>query len=96
MNTPETKLAFTLASFFKVFSDVTRIRIILLLKSAPHTVSEIAEALHMDQSAISHQLRTLYNARIVTYVRFGKMRRYEIVDNHIYTIIDQTIDHVKE
>lgn len=85
-----------LKDFFKVLGDETRMRIILLLRENPLNVSDIARALKMEQSAISHQLRVLYQHRVVTYVRSGQERIYEILDNHIYQIIAQAQEHIEE
>lgn len=85
-----------LKDFFKVLGDETRMRIIFLLKENPLSVNEIAKALHMEQSAISHQLKTLYHYRVVTYTRSGKERIYEILDDHIYEIIAQASAHIEE
>ncbi|MDY0214116.1 MAG: metalloregulator ArsR/SmtB family transcription factor [Bacilli bacterium] len=85
-----------LKDFFKVLGDETRVRIILLLRKNPLNVSEIARRLNMEQSAISHQLRVLYSHRVVTYVRSGQERIYEIVDNHIYEILAQAKEHIEE
>lgn len=85
-----------LGAFFKVLGDDTRMRIILLLEESPMNVTEIASALQMKQSAISHQLRTLYDHRVVTYTKAGQERIYEILDKHIFEIIKQARDHMME
>lgn len=85
-----------LKNFFKVLSEQTRVSIILLLRDNPLSVSEITLHLKMEQSAISHQLRILYNERFVTFKRQGKAKIYEICDNHIYEIIAQAREHVAE
>lgn len=85
-----------LKDFFKVLSEQTRVSIILLLRDNPLSVSEITLHLKMEQSAISHQLRILYNERFVTFKRQGKAKIYEICDNHIYEIIAQAREHVAE
>ena len=86
----------TLKEFFKVLSDTTRVRIILLLRDNPLSVTNIASHLAMEQSAISHQLKILYKERFVTYTRHGKERIYAILDNHIYEIIAQASAHLTE
>ncbi len=85
-----------LKDFFKVLSEGTRVSIILLLRNNPLSVSEIAQALKMEQSAISHQLRILYNERFVTFKRQGKAKIYAIADNHIYEILAQAREHIAE
>ena len=59
-------------------------------------VCDIAQLLGMTQSAISHQLRALKNARLVKARRDGKTVFYSLADDHVKTIIDQGIEHVKE
>ena len=59
-------------------------------------VCDIAQLLGMTQSAISHQLRALKNARLVKARREGKTVFYSLADDHVKTIIDQGIEHVKE
>lgn len=85
-----------LNDFFKTLGDPTRMRIILLLQNNPLSVTDIARKLNMEQSAISHQLKILYNERFVTFTRDGKARIYEILDNHIYAIIKQASEHLAE
>ncbi len=90
------RMIMNLKDFFKVLGDETRVRIIFLLRENPLNVTEIARRLNMEQSAISHQLRILYHHRVVTYVRSGQERIYEILDNHIYEILAQASEHLEE
>ena len=69
---PKEEVLFNLADFFKVFGDSTRIKIIYLLLKSELCVCDIAEILSMSQSAISHQLRTLRDAKLVKYRKEGK------------------------
>ena len=62
---PEETEAYDLAELFKVFGDSTRIRILFVLFEAEVCVCDLAEALHMTQSAISHQLRILKQSKLV-------------------------------
>lgn len=87
---------FDIAELFKVFSDSTRIRILYFLFESEKSVTEIANALNMNQSAISHQLRILKNNKLVKYKRSGKTIYYSLDDDHIYNIIAQGIEHVNE
>ena len=87
---------FDTAELFKVFSDSTRIRILYFLFEQEKSVTEIAEALNMNQSAISHQLRILKGSKLVKSKRDGKTIYYSLDDNHIYNIIVQGIEHVTE
>lgn len=81
---------------FKAFSNQTRIRILFALKSQKLTVSEISELLSMSHSAISHQLKELKLARLVTYQKRGREIVYELDDHHVHDIFDIAIEHVKE
>ena len=59
-------------------------------------VCDIAQLLEMSQSAISHQLRVLKNARLIKFRRDGKTIFYSLADEHVRTIIDQGIEHIEE
>ena len=59
-------------------------------------VCDIAEILSMTQSAISHQLRVLKQARLVRSRREGKQIYYFLADEHVRTIIGQGMDHITE
>ncbi|MBR0418707.1 MAG: helix-turn-helix transcriptional regulator [Erysipelotrichaceae bacterium] len=87
---------YDVAELFKNFSDSTRIRILYLLIEEEKSVSEIAELLNMNQSAISHQLRFLKNSKLVRNRREGKTIYYSLDDDHVYNIISQGIEHVEE
>jgi DNA-binding transcriptional ArsR family regulator len=84
-----------LAELFKNFSDPTRLKIIYELSKGDLYVQEIADALKMSQSAISHQLRVLRNVRLVKFVKEGKSVKYSLDDNHVEDIIRIGVDHVK-
>lgn len=81
---------------FKVLSDQTRVSILVLLKDNELNVSQIAETLGMEQSAVSHQLAILKNARLVTYRRDKRSKYYRPDDDHVYELFKQVIDHVNE
>ncbi|MBQ1568114.1 MAG: helix-turn-helix transcriptional regulator [Erysipelotrichaceae bacterium] len=87
---------YDVAELFKNFSDSTRIRILYSLFGKELSVTEIAEALNMNQSAISHQLRILKNSKLVKNRRGGKTIFYSLDDDHVYNIISQGIEHVEE
>lgn len=91
----ETEL-YDLAELFKVFGDSTRIRILFVLFEAEVCVCDLAEALNMTQSAISHQLRILKQNKLVKSRREGKSVFYSLADNHVRTIIAQGCEHIKE
>ena len=87
---------YDVAELFKNVSDSTRIRILYKLFDKELSVSEICELLNMNQSAISHQLRILKNAKLVKNRREGKTIYYSLDDDHVYNIISQGIEHVEE
>ena len=66
------------------------------LLEAEVCVCDLAEALHMNQSAISHQLRILKQNKLVKSRREGKSIFYSLADDHVRTIIDQGLEHVEE
>ena len=75
---PEEEELYDLAELFKVFGDSTRIRILFVLFEAEVCVCDLAEALHMTQPAISHQLKILKQAKLVRSRREGKSRAESI------------------
>ncbi len=85
-----------LADFFKVFGDPTRIKILSSLAESEMCVCDIAYLLNMTQSAISHQLRVLKQARLVKNRKEGKVVYYSLDDNHVKQIIDQGLVHIGE
>ena len=93
---PDEESLYDLAELFKVFGDTTRIRILYALFESELCVCDIAEILNMTQSAISHQLRVLKQARLVRSRREGKQIYYFLADDHVRTIIGQGMDHVSE
>ena len=86
-----------LADLFKVLGDKTRIKLLsLLVVEKEMCVCDIAEALQMGQSAISHQLRVLRTARLVKYRKEGKEAWYSLADDHVVKLMCQGLDHVRE
>ena len=90
------EILYRLGELFKVFGDLTRIRILDVLSEQELCVQEIADALSMTQSAISHQLRILKQADLVRARREGKSIFYSLADDHVATIMNQGIEHVCE
>ena len=93
---PNEDYLYDLAELFRIFGDSTRIRILYVLFEAEMCVCDIAQLLGMTQSAISHQLRSLKNARLVKARREGKTVFYSLADEHVKTIINQGLEHVRE
>jgi len=93
---PDERTTNDLAEVFKVFGDNTRIRILWVLFDHELCVCDISEKLGMSQSAISHQLRVLKNARLVKARREDRHTFYSLDDDHVKKIIEQVIIHIKE
>lgn len=93
---PDLEELMTLADLFKVFGDTTRVRILYLLFESELCVCDISTLLGMNQSAISHQLRVLKQAKLVKARRDGKTVFYSLADEHVRTIIGNGMEHVKE
>ena len=74
----------------------TRIRILYRLFSGEYGVNELAESLNLTQSAVSHQLKLLKQARLVRARREGKSMIYALADEHVRTMIDQGLEHISE
>ena len=96
MDMPDEERLYDLAELFKVFGDSTRIRILYVLFESELCVCDIAELLNMSQSAISHQLRILKQARLVRARREGKTVYYFLADDHVRAIIGQGMEHINE
>lgn len=93
---PEEEELLDMADLFKVFGDSTRIRILCALTENELCVCDIAEVLGMSQSAISHQLRTLKQAKLVRNRREGKTVYYALSDDHVLTILGMAKEHLEE
>ena len=93
---PDEDKLYDLADFFKVFADSTRIKMLYVLMCGEMCVCDLAQTLNMTQSAISHQLRALKNVRLVKARREGKTVFYSLADDHVKTIINQGLEHVRE
>ena len=85
-----------LADFYKLFADESRLKSLYLLTMNEMCVSDIAATLNMNQSTVSHQLKTLRNSRIVKYRRDAKIVYYSLDDEHIGQILLQGMLHVSD
>ncbi len=93
---PEEDDLYSLADFFKVFADSTRIRILYVLLCSETCVCDIAQLLNMTQPAISHQLRILKQMDLVKTRRDGKTVFYSLADDHIASILRMGMEHICE
>ncbi len=85
-----------MAELFKVFGDSTRIKILSILLDGEKCVQEITDAACATQSAVSHQLRILKQARLVRNRRQGKQICYSLADDHVKTILGMAKEHLEE
>lgn len=83
------------SQLYKVLSDSTRLRILILLKTSELNVSSISEQLNMEQSAVSHQLKLLRENHVVKSRREGKTIFYSLDDHHVIDLLNQTFEHIK-
>lgn len=92
---PEEQL-YDLAELFKIFGDSTRMRILFVLFEAEVCVCDLAAALSMTVSAVSHQLKILKQAKLVKSRREGRSVFYSLADEHVRTIVSQGMEHIME
>lgn len=88
--------SYQLAEFFKVFGDMSRIRILHLLSINEICVHEISNILDISQSATSHQLKILRDTKLVKPRKDGKHVYYSLSDNHVLEVFKNGLKHIKE
>lgn len=93
---PEKEIVDKIAELFKAFGDPTRVQILSLLQQQERCVGDIAEAVQISQSAISHQLRILKQMDLIKFRRDGKNILYSLADDHVRTILEMGLEHVME
>ena len=93
---PDREVLEHIAELFKGFADVTRVHILSLLAQRELCVTDIAEAVALSQSAISHQLRLLKQMHLIKFRREGKNILYSLADDHVKTILQMGLEHVLE
>ena len=91
---PSDDLLFDIAEVFKVFGDTTRMKIISALLEAELCVGDIAEITNSTQSAISHQLRVLKQAKLVKFRKDGKIVYYSLDDEHVSEMYEMAKRHI--
>ena len=96
MTIPEKEIMDFIGELFKGFADPTRVHILYLLAEGEKRVSDIAEAVDLSQSAISHQLRLLKQMQLIRFRREGKNVLYSLADDHVRTILEMGLEHVLE
>ncbi len=93
---PSDDTIYELAELFKMFGDPTRAKILGCLQIRDLNVGELAEALEMSVSAVSHQLRVLRSAKLVKGTKEGKEVKYSLDDDHVTKIMEYGLTHVNE
>ena len=96
MAIPEKDTMDRIGELFKGFADPTRVHILCLLVEQELCVGDIAEAVQISQSAISHQLRLLKQMHLIKFRREGKNVLYSLADDHVKTILEMGLEHVME
>lgn len=93
-NIIEWDTASELSQIFRVMSDPSRLRIISLLSRGELCVCDIADALNMTQSAVSHQLRLLRDTQLMKVRKEGRVAWYSLDDDHVLKLFTTGLDHV--
>lgn len=93
---PEKHILEQIADLFKAFGDPTRVEILSLLQGGELCVNDIAQAVELSQSAISHQLRILKQMHLIKSRREGKNILYSLADDHVRLILETGLEHVLE
>ena len=93
---PDEERLYDLAELFRMFGDTTRIRILYLLFESELCVCDLAKLLGVTQSAVSHQLRALKDAKLVRFRRAGKTVFYTLDDDHVRSILALGMEHISE
>ena len=93
---PDDDSLYDLSEVFRVFGDSTRIRILYALFESELCVCDLATLLGLTQSAVSHQLRILKDAKLVKFRREGKSIFYTLDDDHVRAILSMGMEHLSE
>ena len=93
---PDDEVLYELADLFRVFGDSTRIKILYALHDNELCVQDIANAVALSQSAVSHQLRVLKANKLVRNRREGKTVFYSLDDDHVRSILEMGMEHLEE
>lgn len=90
------EILFNVSDFFKILGDSTRAKIMWALDKSDMCVCDLANLLGMTKSAISHQLKTLREAKLVKFKKDGKMVIYSLADDHVKDIFEKALEHIRE
>ncbi len=84
-----------LAELFAALADPSRVKILAVLIGGEVNVSALAECVGISRSAVSHQLRTLRQLRIVRARKVGRQVFYSLDDEHVTDLLVRGFDHVQ-
>jgi|GEM_PF-53782 DNA-binding transcriptional ArsR family regulator len=93
---PDEDLLLEVSETYKIFGDLTRLKILQALYQRELCVCDLTAVLEANQSTISHQLRILRSKNLVKFRKEGKMVYYSLADEHVVKIIEMGIEHVTE
>ena len=93
---PDIDTLYDLSELYRVFGDTTRIRILYALFESDLCVGDLAQLVNISQSAVSHQLKILKDAKLVKFRREGKIIFYMLDDDHVRTMLSMGMEHVEE
>ena len=82
------------ADVMQALAAPSRLRILARLHAAPASVGDLAEAVEMEGSAVSHQLRLLRHLGLVIGRRVGRQTIYALHDDHVAAMLEQVVSHV--
>jgi ArsR family transcriptional regulator, lead/cadmium/zinc/bismuth-responsive transcriptional repressor len=85
-----------MAEFFALLADPNRLRLLSVLAKQEQCVGDLATLLGMNESAVSHQLRTLRALRLVSYRKQGRHVFYSLLDKHVLDLYQTVAEHLDE
>ena len=83
------------AETMQALAAPSRVRILARLRESPCSVGELAAAIEMEQSAVSHQLRLLRHLGLVVGERSGRKIVYALHDAHVGVLLEEAVYHVE-
>lgn len=92
----KTAKAQRMAEFFSLLGDANRLRLLSVLANQELCVCDLAAALSMSESAVSHQLRALRAMRLVSYHKVGRQVFYSLLDRHVLELYQAVAEHLDE
>ena len=93
---PDERILDESALLLKGFADVTRLKILCLLREDEVCVHDIVKVMDISQSGVSHQLRILRDARLVRSRKEGRHVYYRLADTHVKEMLENTLSHGAE